>query len=405
MSVGFVELAPNVRGWTRGVPVEPEALQQLRNIASLPILAGPVAVMPDVHLGKGATVGSVIVTRAAVIPAAVGVDLGCGMIAVRTSLKASDLPDSLARLRADIEAAIPVGFDMHRQPVRTLHSGREGKELAARTRRLTARLKGLRIMAQVGKVDEDRVWRQLGTLGSGNHFIEVCLSEEQDVWLMLHSGSRSIGKVFADAAISMAKELAHRRDRRLPDMDLAWLDEGTGEFAIYTEALSWAQDYATQNRDVMLHLLLGVMRKHFGDRFHVAEQAVNCHHNYAQQEIHFGQRVWVTRKGAVSARAGELGIIPGNMGARSYIVRGRGNPHSYCSCSHGAGRVLSRAAAKRRFRREDLLAQTRGVECRKDPGVLDEIPAAYKDIDAVMAAQQDLVETVAVLKQVVCVKG
>ncbi len=405
MSRGFVELAPNVRGWTRGVPVDPQAVQQLRNIASLPILAGPVAVMPDVHVGKGATVGSVIATRSAIIPAAVGVDLGCGMVAVRTSLKASDLPDSLARLRADIEAAVPVGFDFHSQPVRTLHDGLDGKVLHDRTRRLAARFKKLRIHKHVGKLDENRVWRQLGTLGGGNHFIEVCVSEEQDVWVMLHSGSRNVGKVFADVAISMAKELAYQHDRRLPDQDLAWLDEGTSEFATYTEALSWAQDYAAQNRDVMLHLVLNVLRQHFGDKFYTTDHAVNCHHNYAQQETHFGQRMWVTRKGAVSARRGELGIIPGSMGERSFIVRGLGNGDSYCSCSHGAGRQLSRTAAKRRFRRDDLVRQTAGVECRKDPGVLDEIPAAYKDIDAVMAAQSDLVETVAVLKQVVCVKG
>jgi len=402
---GFIELAQGIKGWTRGVPVEHDALNQLRNIASLPILAGHVAVMPDVHLGKGATVGSVIATKAAIIPASVGVDIGCGMVAVQTNLTASDLPESLSSLRADLEAVIPVGFAAHKVPVRTHGDGIKGHQLHLRAKNLSERFNRLAILKQVGKLDPQRMWSQLGTLGGGNHFIELCLDTEQGVWLMLHSGSRNVGKVFAEVAISMAKEIALREGRVLPDKDLAWLDEGTPEFDLYTEALAWAQDYAAHNRDLMLHLSLQVLRKHFGERFTTVGHATNCHHNYANLETHFGERVWVTRKGAVSAREGEMGIIPGSMGAKSFIVRGKGNLQAYCSCSHGAGRKHSRTAAKKLFTTEDLAEQTAGVECRKDAQVVDEIPAAYKDIDAVMAAQDDLVEIVATLKQVLCIKG
>jgi len=402
---GFVTLTEGVKGWTRGVPVEYDALNQLRNIAKLPILAGHVAVMPDVHLGKGATVGSVIATKAAIVPASVGVDIGCGMVAVQTTLTASDLPDSLAQLRADLEKAIPVGFNAHMGPVRTHGDGIRGHQLHLRAKDLSERFNHLAILKHVGKFDPQRMWSQLGTLGGGNHFIELCLDTEQRVWLMLHSGSRNVGKVFAEVAIDMAKKIAQREGRVLPDKDLAWLDEGTPEFAMYTEALTWAQDYAAHNRDLMLHLALNIMQQHFGERFATVGHATNCHHNYANLEMHFGEKVWVTRKGAVSAREGEMGIIPGSMGAKSFIVRGKGNMQSYCSCSHGAGRKMSRTAAKKRFTTLDLEAQTDGVECRKDANVVDEIPAAYKDIDAVMAAQQDLVEIVATLKQVLCIKG
>jgi len=402
---GFIELADGIKGWTRGVPVEYEALNQLRNIASLPILAGHVAVMPDVHLGKGATVGSVIATKAAIIPASVGVDIGCGMVAVQTSLTATDLPDALAPLRADLEAVIPVGFAVHDAPVRTHGDGIVGHQLHQRAKALSERFNRLAILKHVGKLNQHRMWSQLGTLGGGNHFIELCLDTQQGVWLMLHSGSRNVGKVFADVAISMAKEIAVREGRVLPDKDLAWLDEGTPEFNLYTEALAWAQDYAAHNRDLMLHLSLRILRQHFGERFSTVGKVTNCHHNYAHQELHFGEKVWITRKGAVSAREGEMGIIPGSMGAKSFIVRGKGNVQSYCSCSHGAGRKHSRTAAKKLFTTDDLAAQTAGVECRKDAQVVDEIPAAYKDIEAVMAAQDDLVEIVATLKQVMCIKG
>jgi len=395
----------NVRAWTEGVEVEFDAIQQIKNIAGLPIVAGHVAIMPDVHLGKGATVGSVIPTRSAVIPASVGVDIGCGMAAVRTSLKAGDLPDSLGGLRSAIEHRVPVGFSMHARPVSTHGDGLIGIVLKRHNEELYRRYDELRILKRVGKYDHRRVWLQIGTLGGGNHFIELCLDEEDRVWVMLHSGSRNVGKTIGETAISMAREIALKLDRHLPDRDLAWLDEGTVAFDEYIEGLRWAQDYATHNRALMMHSVLKVLASEFGRDVATDEEAVNCHHNYASLEEHLGEEMWVTRKGAVSARAGELGIIPGSMGARSFIVRGKGNADSYCSCSHGAGRRMSRGAAKRTYSLDDLHAQTAGVECRKDLGVLDEIPGAYKDIDTVMAAQADLVEVVHTLKQVMCIKG
>ena len=395
----------NVRAWTEGVEVEFDAIQQIKNIAGLPIVAGHVAIMPDVHLGKGTTVGSVIPTRSAVIPASVGVDIGCGMAAVRTSLKAGDLPDSLGGLRSAIEHRVPVGFSMHARPVSTHGDGLIGIVLKRHNEELYRRYDELRILKRVGKYDHRRVWLQIGTLGGGNHFIELCLDEEDRVWVMLHSGSRNVGKTIGETAISMAREIALKLDRHLPDRDLAWLDEGTVAFDEYIEGLRWAQDYATHNRALMMHSVLKVLASEFGRDVATDEEAVNCHHNYASLEEHLGEEMWVTRKGAVSARAGELGIIPGSMGARSFIVRGKGNADSYCSCSHGAGRRMSRGAAKRTYSLDDLHAQTAGVECRKDLGVLDEIPGAYKDIDTVMAAQADLVEVVHTLKQVMCIKG
>ncbi len=395
----------NVRAWTEGVEVEFDAIQQIKNIAGLPIVAGHVAIMPDVHLGKGATVGSVIPTRSAVIPASVGVDIGCGMAAVRTSLKAGDLPDSLGGLRSAIEQRVPGGFSMHARPVSTHGDGLIGIVLKRHNEELYRRYDELRILKRVGKYDHRRVWLQIGTLGGGNHFIELCLDEEDRVWVMLHSGSRNVGKTIGETAISMAREIALKLDRHLPDRDLAWLDEGTVAFDEYIEGLRWAQDYATHNRALMMHSVLKVLASEFGRDVATDEEAVNCHHNYASLEEHLGEEMWVTRKGAVSARAGELGIIPGSMGARSFIVRGKGNADSYCSCSHGAGRRMSRGAAKRTYSLDDLHAQTAGVECRKDLGVLDEIPGAYKDIDTVMAAQADLVEVVHTLKQVMCIKG
>jgi len=394
-----------VRAWTDGVEVEPEAIQQIRNIASLPVLAGHVAIMPDVHLGKGATVGAVIPTRAAIIPAAVGVDIGCGMCALQTTLRAAQLPDSLGTIRGAIEARVPVGFSSHRVAVGGGGHPAVSRPLQAVTAQLARRYQRLRIMDRVGRFEPARVWNQLGTLGGGNHFIELCLDESDRAWIMLHSGSRNVGKTIGETAIGMARERAVRLDRRLPDRDLAWLDQGCAEFDEYVEALSWAQDYAAHNRRLMLQAVLECLERAFGGEVGTAEGAVNCHHNYSSIEQHFGEPLWITRKGAVAARAGQLGIIPGSMGARSFIVRGKGNPASYCSCSHGAGRRLSRAAARRQFDLGDLRVQTEGVECRKDRGVLDEIPGAYKNIDAVMAAQSDLVETVHVLKQVLCVKG
>jgi len=397
-------MAENARFWTGDMAVEPDALKQIGNVSRLPILAGPVAVMPDVHVGKGATVGTVIPTRAAIIPAAVGVDIGCGMIAVKTNLTASDLPENLGRIRSQIERDVPVGFEFHDDPLDPKGS-LQAKGLVRRMKELESRLAKLRILGRIGRLDTARMWRQLGSLGGGNHFIEICLDTAGGVWIMLHSGSRNVGKTIGEGAMNMAKEVAKRVDRQLPDRDLAWLDEGTPEFDAYVEALAWAQEYAALNRDLMLHLVHGAVEKALGRDVRFVGEATNCHHNYARVEEHFGENVWITRKGAVSARRGEMGIIPGSMGARSFIVRGKGNAASYCSCSHGAGRRMSRSAAKRAFSRDDVVRQTAGVECRKDEGVVDEIPAAYKDIEAVMAAQSDLVEVVATLKQVLCVKG
>jgi len=395
----------NVQAWIDGVSVEIDAINQVRNLASLPILAGHVAVMPDVHLGKGATVGTVLPTAGAIIPAAVGVDIGCGMAAVKTNLRAADLPDSLVTMRSAIEAAVPVGFSSHKEELDPTHEGADGQLLRARMTAMHDRFKRLDILSVLGQVDAGRIWRQVGTLGGGNHFIEVCLDEAGDVWVMLHSGSRNIGNIIGQTAISMAREAAQREQIALPDRDLAWLNEGTVEFTQYVQALNWAQDYAALNRDLMLFRVVNAVAATLGVPLRLSQEVVNCHHNYATVEEHFGSQVWITRKGAVSARLGQLGIIPGSMGTRSYIVRGKGNPLSYCSCSHGAGRRMSRNAAKRLFDLEALASQTAGVECRKDASVLDEIPGAYKDIDAVMAAQQDLVEVVHTLKQVLCVKG
>jgi len=393
--------ATPIKGWVRGVPLEAQAHAQLRNIAALPFVGPWVAVMPDVHLGKGATVGSVVPTRGAIIPAAVGVDIGCGMAAVRTTLTASDLPDDLAQLRNSIERAVPVGNgpggEHSRQRPASVDTKLEQSGLVPRLDQLRNAHPGLRV---------DKVDRQLGTLGGGNHFIEVCLDEEDRVWVMLHSGSRGTGNLIGTYFIEKArKELAKRSlDFHVPDKDLAFFLEGEPLFDEYVAAVSWAQDYARANREVMLQRVLGELR-HRLPPFQLAGVAVNCHHNYVQREDHHGESLLVTRKGAVSAKAGELGIIPGSMGTRSYIVRGKGNADSFHSCSHGAGRVMSRTEARKRITLEEHRAATAHVECRKDEAVIDESPAAYKPIEAVMAAQSDLVEVVHTLRQVVCVKG
>lgn len=327
------------------------------------------------------------------------------MSAVKTTLTAADLPDGLSKLRSRIESRVPVGFDMHAKPLDTASEGLQGIAMKRRADSLHRRFDTLRILNRVGKFDVPRAWKQLGTLGGGNHFIEVCLDERQSVWVMLHSGSRNVGKTIGEVAIGMARARAAKQHRHLPDRDLAWLEEGTSEFDEYVEGLLWAQDYAALNRDLMLFNVMSVIREELGRDIGSTEHAVNCHHNYASIEEHFEQKLWITRKGAVSAQRDQMGIIPGSMGAKSYIVRGKGNKKSYCSCSHGAGRRLSRSAAKRTYDLDALARQTTGVECRKDSGVLDEIPSAYKDIDAVMAAQADLVEVVATLKQVLCIKG
>ena len=395
----------NVHAWTDGLDVEFDAINQIRNIAGLPIVSGHVAVMPDVHLGSGATVGTVLPTQGAIIPAAVGVDIGCGMLAVRTALKAADLPDSLAKARFAVEAVVPVGFAAHDKELNPTHEGPHGRDLRLRMVALFERFEKLSILSVLGKLDVRRIFNQLGTLGGGNHFIELCLDESADVWIMLHSGSRNIGKTIGEAAIGMARESAVRDSIALPDKALAWLNEGTVEFQQYVQALNWAQDYAALNRELMLFRVQRALSEVFGRELGLTMAVINCHHNYASVEEHFGSKVWITRKGAVSAREGQLGIIPGSMGAKSFIVRGKGNPLSYCSCSHGAGRRHSRGAAKRLFNLDDLASQTFGVECRKDESVLDEIPGAYKDIEAVMAAQSDLVSVEHTLKQIMCIKG
>jgi tRNA-splicing ligase RtcB len=402
--VTHVEGGVPVKRWTRGVPVESEALQQLSNIAQLPIVHQWVAAMPDVHFGIGATVGSVIPTLGAVIPAAVGVDIGCGMMAVRTTLTASQLPDSLARLRGSIERAVPHG--------RGRHGGRGDRgswndipePVTAVWKRLEAGFRG--IADKHPAVEQSNHVVHLGTLGTGNHFIELCLDEADRVWVMLHSGSRGVGNRIGSYFIELAKRDMERHLLQLPDKNLAYFEEGSEHFADYVQAVGWAQDFARNNRELMMQRVLEELRR-FAELppFTVDEHAVNCHHNYVNREHHYGKDVLVTRKGAVSARQGELGIIPGSMGARSFIVRGKGNPESFCSCSHGAGRVMSRTAAVKRFTVEDHKRMTEGVECRKDKSVLDETPGAYKDIDAVMAAQEDLVSIEHTLKQVLCVKG
>jgi tRNA-splicing ligase RtcB len=397
-----VEGGRHVKMWTRGVPVDEQAKSQLANMARLPFVHSHLAVMPDVHVGKGATVGSVIATKGAIVPAAVGVDIGCGMMAVQTSLKAAELPESLSTLRAKIERAVPHGF--------ATVKGRANKGCWAvapdsvRTRWGALADRHDVIVAKQPRLSTKEPHKQLGTLGGGNHFIEVCLDAEQAVWVMLHSGSRGIGNMIGQLYIELARQDMKKHFINLPDRDLSYLVEGTDHFDDYVEAMTWAQDYAAENRRAMMDAVLRVMRDELRP-FQLGAVAVNCHHNYVSREHHFGADVLVTRKGAVSAKAGQLGIIPGSMGARSFIVRGLGNPESFHSCSHGAGRVLSRTAVLKRFSVEDHRAATEGVECRKDKDVIDETPAAYKDIDAVMAAQRDLVEIAYALKQVLCVKG
>ncbi len=366
--------------------------QMAKNVASLPFVFKHIALMPDVHLGKGALVGSVIATKEAIIPAAVGVDIGCGMCAIKTPFVAEQLEGKQKKIRQDIEAAIPVGFSDNKEiekSVTNWQNWREFKELHPGVKNL-----------------ESKALKQMGSLGGGNHFIELCLDTENNVWLMLHSGSRHIGNKLAQCHINTAKELAKLADTKLPDLDLAYFVTNTPEFSAYWRDLQWAQNYARFNRDVMMARFKRIVEKHLvGGKPTKPLLEVNCHHNYAEKEVHFGEEVYVTRKGAVRAQEEDYGIIPGSMGAKSFIVKGKGNHESYCSCSHGAGRLMSRIQAKKSFSIDDLVKQTEGVECRKDGGVIDEIPGAYKSIEEVMKQQTDLVEVVATLKQVVCVKG
>ncbi len=378
--------------------IEHEAYQQLCNLSQLPFIHSHIAAMPDVHFGKGATVGSVIPCKGAIIPAAVGVDIGCGMNALRLSINADDLPDNLRKVRTAIEDAIPVGFDMHKtdkaknSTIRPLSDGLD--------RLLDKHPKLLKMQKK-----PYQTWvRQLGTLGGGNHFIEICLDENNDVWIMLHSGSRGVGNIIGQYFIRLAQQDMQKHIHNLPDKDLAYFTEGAEHFDDYVNAVNWAQDYAMENRKEMMRLIIDALKKVL-PKFGITKEAINCHHNYVSMENHFGENVYITRKGAIRAGVDELGIIPGSMGAKSYIVRGKGNPESFSSCSHGAGRRMSRGKAKRHFNEEDIEAQTAGVECRKDKGVLDEIPGAYKDIDVVMENQNDLVSVEHTLRQVVCVKG
>jgi tRNA-splicing ligase RtcB len=380
-----------VLSWA-GHPLGHQEIQMAKNVASLPFIFKHVALMPDVHLGKGALVGSVVATKEAIIPAAVGVDVGCGMSALKTPFRAEQLEGKLKQIRKDIEAAIPVGFNQNKSADKSVLNWQGWQEF----KNLHSGVQDL----------EGKAMKQLGSLGGGNHFIEVCLDTHDQVWLMLHSGSRGIGNQLAQCHIHTARGIAKLAETHLPDPDLAYFVAGTPEFAAYWHDLQWAQNYARFNRDVMMDRFKQIVEKHLaGGKSTKPLLSVNCHHNYAEKEVHFEEEVYVTRKGAVRAQENDYGIIPGSMGAKSYIVKGKGNAESYCSCSHGAGRTMSRNKAKNHFTLDDLIQQTQGVECRKDEGVLDEIPGAYKPIEQVMAHQSDLVEVVATLKQVVCIKG
>ena len=394
-----------IKAWIDGVQVEAQARAQLDNLAAMPFVHKHLAIMPDVHWGMGATVGSVIPTKGAIIPAAVGVDIGCGMAAQRTDLTAADLPDNLHAIRTEIETRIPHG--------RTDNGGPGDRGAWGETPEGYAHVVLPHITSLKAIVDKHpkiasaahKAPHHAGTLGTGNHFVEICLDEEDRVWVMLHSGSRGIGNRIGSYFIERAKGEMNRWFINLPDQDLAYFPQGSELFDDYFEAVGWAQGWARANRDLMMRAALNGLAAGAGRPIATDQEAVNCHHNYVQWERHFGEDVLLTRKGAVKADVGDLGIIPGSMGAKSFIVRGKGNRESFCSCSHGAGRAMSRTEAKRRFTLADHAAATQGVECRKDEDVIDETPQAYKDIDAVMAAQADLVDIVHTLKQVVCVKG
>lgn len=392
-----------IKSWTKGVAVDQKARDQLERVARMPFVYKHVAVMPDVHVGIGATIGSVVPTIGAVIPAAVGVDIGCGMMAARTSLSAADLPDSLEAIRAAIERAVPAGRKVGRGNRDTGCWGEPPAEIVAAWSTLAERFAA--ITAKYPKLAKANTVVHMGTLGTGNHFIELCLDEAGAVWVMLHSGSRGIGNAIGGFFIELAKQDMRKWFINLPDEDLAYFLEGTDHFNDYVEAVGWAQDFASINRRTMMTNVIRALRTVIAKPFEAEVEAINCHHNYVQREHHFGENVLVTRKGAVRAAEGVMGIIPGSMGEKSFIVRGRGNKESFESCSHGAGRLMSRHEAKRRFTLADHAAATEGVECRKDAEIIDETPAAYKPIETVMAAQSDLVEIIHTLKQVVCVKG
>jgi tRNA-splicing ligase RtcB len=398
-----VEGGVPIKMWTRGVPVDDKARDQLARAAQMPFIFKHVAAMPDVHVGIGATVGSVIPTKGAVIPAAVGVDIGCGMMAARTSLMAHELPDSLESIRSAIEQAVPHGRDVGRGKRDKGSWGSPPPAIVEAWAVLVQRFD--RICDKFPRLKNTNNLVHLGTLGTGNHFIELCLDQDARVWVMLHSGSRGVGNAIGTFFIELAKQDMRKWHINLPDQDLAYFPEGTDHFDDYVEAVGWAQDFAALNRRTMMTNVIAALRGQIAKPFEAELEAVNCHHNYVTRENHFGENVLVTRKGAVRAAKGVLGIIPGSMGAKSFIVRGLGNPDSFDSCSHGAGRIMSRTEAKKQVTLDEHIRDTEGVECRKDAGVIDETPRAYKPIEAVMAAQADLVEIVHTLKQVVCVKG
>lgn len=384
-----------IKSWTKNVQIEYSALEQLHNTTQLPFIHKHLAVMPDVHWGMGATVGSVIPTKGAIIPAAVGVDIGCGMVAVRTNVRADQLPDNLHAMRMAIEAVVPVGQAAHKESMMGLKHIKLGNGIT----------KLMMIDKDLQKLDMKKFSTQLGSLGGGNHFIEISIDESDCVWIVLHSGSRGTGNIVGSHYIQKAKKEMERHFIQLPDHNLAYLVEGSEHYENYVFAVGLMQDYAFLNRQLMLELVIKAITPYMPEGYAVTDEAINCHHNYVEREHHFGENVWVTRKGAVRARKGDLGIIPGSMGAKSFIVRGLGNEDSFCSCSHGAGRVMSRGVAKEKISMEQHAAAMKGIEARLDSGVLDESPAAYKDIDAVMEAQKDLVEIVHTLKQVVNIKG
>jgi len=401
----YLQISDKIKAWTKHVAFAENAKQQVNNIASLPIIYRHIAIMPDVHLGKGAAVGSVIATKNAVIPSAVGVDIGCGMIAIRTNLFANQLPDSLASIRLAIEEAIPVGFGKWRDDAIPELAVTDWQQLLmSEYQVILERHPTLGMNKKTNKRMINDI-NHLGTLGGGNHFIEICLDENQQVWLMLHSGSRGVGNCIGTYFIELAKNDMGSLLGNLPDQELAYLSAGTKHFDDYFFAVNWAQKYAKINRDIMMQTLISTLSKCLNVAIDSDLFVVNCHHNYVAFETHFGEEVYVTRKGAVSARKDELGIIPGSMGAKSFIVRGLGNEESFCSCSHGAGRIMSRGEAKKLINLTEHEKATRNVECRKDADVLDESPRAYKNIDDVMKSQQDLVEVLFTLKQVLCVKG
>ncbi|MGQ0799730.1 MAG: RtcB family protein [Pseudomarimonas sp.] len=394
----------SVKMWTHGVPVEDEARRQLAQLARLPVVWPHVAVMPDVHVGIGATVGSVVPTRHAIIPAAVGVDIGCGMIAARTTLTASDLPESLLKVRHEFERSVPHGRTPPRAGGRDVGAWNDApKSVESAWAGLDADFQ--RLCELHPRLRNTNNLKHLGTLGTGNHFVELCLDESERVWVMLHSGSRGVGNAIGTHFIELAQRDMQGHIANLPHRDLAYFSEGSKHFDDYVFAVGWAQRFARENRAIMMKNTLAALAKVISKPFKVDGEAVNCHHNYVQKETHFGESLFVTRKGAVSAQRGQLGIIPGSMGAKSFIVRGLGNAEAFCSCSHGAGRVMSRTKAKQLISVDDHIKATAHVECRKDAAVVDESPAAYKSIENVMAAQADLVEIVHTLRQVVCVKG